>query len=119
MRSCAWGRERPCGAGFLPCLRRSCALGRLLRAVRPAPVGARPDAQPHTRMAAALVEPLTDREFKVLEMLAAGKRNQEIADELVVTLGTVKKHVTHAYEKLGAASRTQAVARARQLGLIP
>jgi LuxR family maltose regulon positive regulatory protein len=55
----------------------------------------------------------------VLELLAAGKRNREIADELVVTLDTVKKHVTHTLEKLGAASRTQAVARARQLGLIP
>jgi LuxR family maltose regulon positive regulatory protein len=51
-------------------------------------------------------------------MLAAGKRNQEIADELVVTLHTVKKHVTHTFEKLGVANRTQAVARARQLGLL-
>jgi LuxR family maltose regulon positive regulatory protein len=108
-------RARPPGADQIP----MDYLGRLLRAVRPAPAGARPDTQPHTRMAAALVEPLTDREFKVLGMLAAGKRNQEIADELVVTLGTVKKHVTHTFEKLGAASRTQAVARARQLGLIP
>lgn len=108
-------RARPPGAEQIPID----YLGRLLRAVRAAPAGARPDAQPPTRMAATLVEPLTDREFRVLEMLAAGKRNREIADELVVTLGTVKKHLTHTFEKLGAASRTQAVARARQLGLIP
>jgi len=65
-----------------------------------------------------MVEVLTEREFEVLGMLAAGKRNREIADELVVTLDTVKKHVTHTIEKLGAASRTEAVARAKQLGLL-
>lgn len=52
-------------------------------------------------------------------MLAAGKRNQEIAVALVVTLDTVIKHVTHTLDKLGATTPTQAVARARQLGLIP
>ena len=52
-------------------------------------------------------------------MLAAGSSNQAIAAELVVTLNTVKKHVTHILGKLGAANRTQAVVRARALGLIP
>ena len=66
-----------------------------------------------------IVEPLTSRELEVLEMLAAGRSNQAIARELVVTLDTVKKHVSHVLGKLGAASRTEAVARARQLGLIP
>ena len=51
-------------------------------------------------------------------MLAAGKANREIAQELVVTLDTAKKHVTHILDKLGATNRTQAVARARGLGLI-
>ena len=52
-------------------------------------------------------------------MLAAGRSNRAIADQLVVTLDTVKKHVSHVLDKLGAANRTEAVARAQQLGLIP
>ena len=55
---------------------------------------------------------------EVLEMLAAGSSNRAIAGQLVVTLDTVKKHVSHVLGKLGAANRTEAVARARQLGLI-
>jgi LuxR family maltose regulon positive regulatory protein len=67
---------------------------------------------------AGLVEPLTDRELEVLRLLAAGRRNREIADQLVVTLDTVKKHLTHIFDKLGATNRTQALTHARQLGLI-
>jgi DNA-binding CsgD family transcriptional regulator len=66
-----------------------------------------------------LLEPLTDRETEVLRLIAAGKPNQQIARELVVTVDTVKKHVSHLLGKLGAANRTEAVTRARQLGLIP
>jgi ATP/maltotriose-dependent transcriptional regulator MalT len=66
-----------------------------------------------------LVEQLTSRELEVLEMLAAGRSNQTIASQLVVTLDTVKKHVSHVLGKLGAANRTAAVTRARELGLIP
>ena len=66
-----------------------------------------------------IVDPLTSRELEVLEMLAAGRSNQAIAGELVVTLDTVKKHVGHVLGKLGAANRTEAVARARELSLIP
>ena len=65
-----------------------------------------------------LAEPLTDRELQVLALLAAGISNQQIASELVVALETVKKHVSHILGKLGAANRTQAVARARALGLL-
>ena len=65
-----------------------------------------------------LVEQLTSRELEVLEMLAAGRSNQAIASELVITLDTVKKHVSHVLGKLGAANRTEAVTRARELGLI-
>jgi len=67
----------------------------------------------------SLVEQLTSREREVLGMLAAGKSNQAIAGQLVVTLDTVKKHVSHLLGKLGAANRTEAVIRARELGLIP
>jgi LuxR family transcriptional regulator, maltose regulon positive regulatory protein len=81
------------------------------------------DATPPQRRAAAamagLAEPLTDRELEVLRLLAAGRSNQRIAHDLVVALDTVKKHVTHVLGKLGAANRTEAVARARDLGLIP
>ena len=66
-----------------------------------------------------LVEQLTSRELEVLGMLAAGKSNQAIADQLVVTLDTVKKHVSHLLGKLGATNRTEAVTRGRELGLIP
>ena len=66
-----------------------------------------------------LVEQLTARELEVLVLLAAGMPNPRIAEHLVVTLDTVKKHVSHLLGKLGAANRTEAVTRARQLGLIP
>jgi LuxR family maltose regulon positive regulatory protein len=55
----------------------------------------------------------------VLRLLAAGSSNQRIARDLFVAPDTVKKHVTHVLGKLGAANRTEAAARARQLGLIP
>jgi LuxR family maltose regulon positive regulatory protein len=71
-----------------------------------------------TKTAPGLVEPLSPREMQVLRLLAAGTTNQAIARELVVTLDTVKKHVGHILAKLGAANRTEAVTRARQLGLI-
>jgi LuxR family maltose regulon positive regulatory protein len=81
------------------------------------------DAVSPPRRAAAtppgLAEPLTDRELEVLRLIAEGKSNQRIAHDLVVALDTVKKHVTHVLAKLGAANRTEAAARARQLGLIP
>jgi len=56
--------------------------------------------------------------MQVLRLLAAGTTNQAIARELVVTLDKVKKHVGHILAKLAAANRTEAVTRARQLGLI-
>jgi len=68
---------------------------------------------------AALVEPLSERELEVLHLISAGHTNQEIAARLVVTLNTVKKHTSNIYGKLEVNSRTQAIARARELGLIP
>jgi LuxR family maltose regulon positive regulatory protein len=64
-----------------------------------------------------LIAPLTSRELEVLALLAAGKTNQMIANDLVISLDTVKRHVTHIFDKLGVANRTQAAARARELGL--
>ena len=95
-------------AGYLAALLRACGQA---------------DAVPPQRRAAAavpgLVEQLTARELEILALLAAGTPNPRIAEELVVTLDTVKKHVTHVLGKLGAANRTEAAARARQLGLTP
>lgn len=59
---------------------------------------------------------LTRRELDILQLLAAGKSNQEIAEELVLTLNTVKKHVGNILSKLGVANRTQAVMLAKKLG---
>ena len=112
-------------AGRVPSIGRGLApgyLGRLARALgndagRPARP-ARP-AGPRSRAVPGLVEPLSSREAEVLKLLAAGLQNQQIADDLVVALSTVKKHVTHIFDKLGAVNRTQATARARELGLLP
>ena len=87
-------------------------LARLQRAFAAGPPA--PDPGP-----SGIIEPLTSRELEVLRMVAAGRSNQAIARELVVTLDTVKKHVGHVLGKLGAANRTEAVARARELSLIP
>jgi LuxR family transcriptional regulator, maltose regulon positive regulatory protein len=55
----------------------------------------------------------------MLRQLAAGASNKVIAKELVITLDTVKRHISHLFSKLEVSSRTQAVARARELGLLP
>ena len=66
-----------------------------------------------------LIDPLSERELDVLRLLARGASNQEIAEELVVALNTVKHHMGKILSKLGASNRTQAVAQARSLGLLP
>jgi LuxR family maltose regulon positive regulatory protein len=65
-----------------------------------------------------LLDPLTTRELEVLRWLAQGDSNQAIAGKLFITLSTVKKHTGNIYRKLEAESRTQAIARARELGLL-
>jgi LuxR family maltose regulon positive regulatory protein len=89
-------------------------LNRVIRAFR-TPTG-RPERG--ERAVSGMVEPLTGPELEVLGLIAAGRPNREIADQLVVTLETVKKHTSHIFNKLGAASRIQAVSKARELGLI-
>jgi LuxR family maltose regulon positive regulatory protein len=66
----------------------------------------------------SLVEPLSLRELEVLRLIAAGLSNEQIAAELVVTMATAKKHVSNILGKLNVNSRTQAVARARELRLL-
>ncbi|MEC4687867.1 MAG: LuxR C-terminal-related transcriptional regulator, partial [Nitrospirota bacterium] len=71
-----------------------------------------------THAAADLAERLTGREVEILRLIAAGMRNQEIADQLFISLPTVKRHVANAYGKLGVSHRTEAVARANELNLL-
>ena len=74
-----------------------------------------PPAPPNAQ---SLPEPLSDREIEVLQLIAIGHKNQEIADELVVSLNTVRYHTKNLYGKLGVNKRTQAVAKAQELGIL-
>jgi LuxR family maltose regulon positive regulatory protein len=78
---------------------------------------ARAQAEERTQ-APALPEPLSERELQVLQVLAQGLSNQEIAQELVIALDTVKRHVSHIFSKLGVHNRVQATTQARELGLL-
>ena len=65
-----------------------------------------------------LIEPLSARELEVLQLITQGRTNQEIARQLYISPGTVKAHTASIYRKLDVANRTEAVSRARQLGII-
>jgi LuxR family maltose regulon positive regulatory protein len=75
-------------------------------------------AAPAAPARSILAEPLTEREREVLHLLSTGASNREIARSLVLSVGTVKKHIYNICGKLGAQSRTQAIARARGLKLL-
>jgi LuxR family maltose regulon positive regulatory protein len=106
------------GPGVIPLLRRASSRGiasayvaRLLAATGQPLLPQPPVDQP-------LIEPLTPRELEVLSLIAGGLRNQEIADQLVISLATVKRHISNIYGKLGVSHRTQAIAHAQELGLL-
>jgi LuxR family maltose regulon positive regulatory protein len=99
------GRPEPVGRIPAPYLRKLLAASE-----RDAPGAASP--------AAGLPEPLSERELEVLQLIAAGKTNRRIASELFVSVGTVKTHINNVYRKLDAHSRTQALARARELRVL-
>jgi LuxR family maltose regulon positive regulatory protein len=79
---------------------------------------AQPDASTHPAPRSSPFEPLSERERDVLQLVAEGLSNQQIAEHLVLSLHTVKLHVKHILAKLSAANRTQAVARARTFHLL-
>ena len=64
------------------------------------------------------IEPLSDRELEILRLIAANRSNQDIAQELVLSLSTVKWHITNLYGKLQVRNRLEAANRARELGLL-
>jgi len=65
-----------------------------------------------------LLDPLTEREQEILGLLAQGQSNRQIAGTLFISVGTVKGHVNHIFSKLEVKNRTQALVRARELGLL-
>ncbi len=77
----------------------------------PPPAPSPPAPQP-------LIEPLSERELELLALIGEGYSNRQVAEALVITVGTVKKHLNNIFGKLEAKNRTQAVARARELGLL-
>jgi LuxR family transcriptional regulator, maltose regulon positive regulatory protein len=99
----------------------------LLEAIQRAEPGREFDEQPVEQRAGPTIAHLEDglpislsaREMEVLALIAEGKSNQEISAELYLALNTVKRHAYNIYAKLEVKKRTQAVSRARQLGLIP
>ena len=113
------------GSGLVPLLKRSrerhpsLYVDRLLEAFGQADKRMRKQmgsaSSPHHQ---TLIDPLSTREQEVLELLAQGASNQEIADALVIAPNTVKRHVQVILEKLGVRNRTQAVVRAQQLDLL-
>jgi LuxR family maltose regulon positive regulatory protein len=76
------------------------------------------DAQRLQAGVSPLPEPISERELEILGLIAAGQSNQEIADTLIIAVSTVKKHINNLYGKLAVGSRTQALVRARELGLL-
>jgi LuxR family maltose regulon positive regulatory protein len=104
------------GAGLIPLLRLAVQQG-----IQPAHAG---DILRAFRAAEEAAEPLlpadalSERELEVLRLLAAGLTTPEIADQLVVSVGTAKTHTHNIYSKLGVRNRTEAIARARELGLL-
>src|SRR5262245_15899051 len=87
--------------------------GAFAQPIRTGPTGLKPSDQGH-----ALLDPLTQREQEVLQQMAFGRRNAEIADLLCVSEGTIKTHVHSILLKLGVEDRTQAVVVALRQGIV-
>jgi LuxR family maltose regulon positive regulatory protein len=76
------------------------------------------DDQSQSPLESEMIEPLSSREIEVLNLIAEGLSNREIAERLVISLGTVKVHTRNIYGKLGVSNRTHAAAKARSIGIL-
>jgi LuxR family maltose regulon positive regulatory protein len=92
--------------------------GQAAETAPPSSVVRRPSS-PALSKAEGLVEPLSPRELEVLQLVAEGLTNPEIAARLYLSLNTIKVHTRNIYGKLGVNNRTKAVTRARALGVLP
>lgn len=92
----------------------------LLREFDQQPVARSPrwESEPSSSQPSPLLDPLSAREQEVLRLLARGASNQDMANALVIATSTIKHHVSNILSKLEVTNRTQAVARARALGLL-
>jgi LuxR family maltose regulon positive regulatory protein len=109
---CRWASQEPTLRETLCTYQRT-----LLAAVRPSVAPAAATAI-DSRTPLPLVEPLSERELEVLRLVEQGLSNAAIADRLIVTVGTVKRHLNNIFGKLSVSSRTQAIAQARTLGYL-
>jgi LuxR family maltose regulon positive regulatory protein len=91
---------------------------RVLAAFPQADWSPQPERAQRTEQHESLIEPLSDRELEVLRLIEQGLSNSEIAAKLVLSTGTVKVHTHNIFGKFGVSSRTQAVNKARALGLL-
>jgi LuxR family maltose regulon positive regulatory protein len=114
-----------CGAGLVDLLRELAAqardsgyVARLLAAFRDDAAPEKTVDVPPLPASQPLIEPLRQREIEVLHYVAQGRSNQEIADEMVVAMSTVKWYLRNIYDKLDVHRRTQALAKARELNLL-
>ena len=91
---------------------------RQLLAAMPTPEAQQAEATPSPDPDVDWIEPLSERELEILQLIAEGLKNREISDRLYLSQNTVKAHNRNIFSKLGVNSRTQAVARARALGIL-
>jgi len=76
------------------------------------------DDKPDLSPTLPLIEPLSQRELKILQLIAQGLSNREIGERLFLALDTIKGHNRKIFDKLQVHSRTEAIARAQELGLL-
>ncbi|QRG67513.1 helix-turn-helix transcriptional regulator [Brevibacillus choshinensis] len=98
---------------FLEMLSSQMASAKLLRSS-----GSGTGGKKETAAVQVYYEPLTDREQEILQLIANGLSNQEIAEQLILSVGTVKSYIVHLYGKLQVNRRVQAVSKAKELGLL-